>query len=354
MRLLRGDGLIIAASGLSLGVLGAGLAYWGNPANSGICISCFMENLAGGLGLHGNTRMAFFRPELAGFIGGAFLMAFFGRELRPRAGRLPIQGFFLGAFMIVGSSVFMGCPIKLVLRLGAGDLTSLAGLGGLAAGVWIGIYFLKSGLDLATETHTVGGMQGVLLPVLFMVLFVVSVLVPGLLIRGETGPAAQAAPLAVSLTAGLVIGGLAQRSRFCITGSFSNLYLARDTSLMAGLLILIVSAAVFNLYTGLFNVGIMDQPGSHPDHLWNAVSMFLVGFAAILAGGCPFRQLVLAGEGLVDAAVVIMGMLAGGAIAHQWNITSTSAGPTFAGKLAVMLGLIFCFTIVRFGRREAQ
>ncbi len=352
MRLLKGDGLIIAASGLSLGVFGAALAYWGNPANSGICISCFMENFAGGLGLHSNTRMAYLRPELVGFIAGAFLMALVGRELRSRAGRLPLQGFILGVFMILGSSVFMGCPIKMILRLGAGDLTSLAGFGGLAAGVWMGTYFLKSGLDLATETSPTGRLQGYLLPLLFAALFVISILVPGLLVRGETGPAAQAAPVVISLSAGLLIGGLAQRSRFCVTGSFSNLYLARDSSLMVGLVVLITSAVAVNLYLGLFRVGMLDQPGSHPDHLWNAMSMFLVGFAAILAGGCPFRQLILAGEGLVDAAVIVLGMLFGGGIAHQWNITSTAAGPTSAGRIAVLLGLIYCFTIVRLGRRE--
>ena len=352
MKWARGDGLLIAASGLSLGIFGAALAFWGNPANSGICISCFMENLAGGLGLHGNSRMAYLRPELVGFVAGAFLMALAGREFRPRAGRLPVQGFILGVFLIVGSSVFMGCPIKMMLRLGAGDTSALAGIAGLAAGVFVGVRFLRSGLDLGDETAPSSKLQGMIFPLLFIGLFLVSIAAPGTLIRGVTGPASQAAPVVVSLTAGLVIGVLAQRSRFCVTGSFSNLFLARDTSLLKGLVLLLASATAVNIYLGLFRLGMMDQPGSHPDHLWNAISMLLVGFASVLAGGCPFRQLVLAGEGTVDASVVIAGMLMGGSIVHQWQISSTSAGPTPAGKLAVILGLAYCFAMVRFSRRE--
>ncbi len=352
MKLRNSDNILIAASGLSLGLLGAALAYWGNPANSGICISCFMENMAGSLGLHQNARMAYFRPELAGFVGGAFLMALAGKELRPRAGRFSINGFMLGVFLIVGSSVFMGCPIKMVLRLGAGDMTAIAGVAGLASGVFLGVRFLRAGLDLGNETGPTTLLQGIILPLLIVGVFILAATVPGFLIRGTTGPASQGAPLAVSLGAGLIIGALAQRSRFCVTGSFSNLFLARDMSLMRGLVLLLLSAVVVNVSLGLFRFGVLDQPGSHPYHLWNAASMLLVGFASVLAGGCPFRQLILAGEGLTDASVVILGMIAGGGIVQQWHISSTSAGPTPAGKAAVLFGLLFCFAVVRFSRKE--
>ena len=129
--------------------------------------------------------------------------------------------------------------------------------------------------------------------------------------------------------------------------------LARDTSLMKGLVVLFLSAMAVNIYLGLFRFGVLDQPGSHPYHLWNATSMLLVGFASVLAGGCPFRQLILAGEGLADASIVILGMVAGGGIVQQWHISSTSAGPSPAGKAAVLLGLLYCFAVVRFGRKEA-
>ena len=350
-RLLGSDGLLVVLSGLSLGALGAALAFWGNPANSGICISCFMENLAGAVRLHSNSRMAFLRPELAGFVLGAFAMALAGREHRPRLGRFPLLGFALGFFLIAGSSVFMGCPIKMVLRLGAGDLTAAAGLAGLAAGVWAGAFFYRAGLDLGASTPASGRLQAILLPAALAGLLGVSLAFPGVLASSVTGPGSQRAPLALALVSGLVIGALAQRSRFCVTGSFSNLFLARDWSLMRGLFSLLVSAFAVNLAVGAFRPGILDQPGAHPDHLWNFLAMALVGFASVLAGGCPFRQLVLAGEGAVDAALVVAGMAVAAGLVHSWGIASTSAGPTAAGRAAVMAGILTCFAVVRLHRR---
>jgi YedE family putative selenium metabolism protein len=350
MRKLSIDNILIIGSGLSLGALGAALALWGNPANSGICVSCFVENLSGSLGLHHNLRMAYLRPELVGFVGGAMLTAILGREMRPRSGAYPVLAFVLGFFLIIGSSVFMGCPIKMMLRLGAGDMTAIAGLLGLAGGVWVGIRYYRAGLDLGAPREEAGVYQGVLVPLLFLLLLVLSA--GGLLLSGTTGPAAQRAPFAIALGAGIVIGALAQRSRFCVTGSFSNLFLARDQSLMRGLVVLFAAALAVNVTTGLFHFGFLDQPGSNPDHIWNFLSMGLVGFASVLAGGCPFRQLVLSGEGSADASMAVLGMIVGGGLVHQWGIVSTSAGPTPYGKAAVLFGLAFCFGIVRYYRKS--
>ena len=350
MRRFTSDTVFIIASGLSLGALGAALALWGNPANSGICVSCFVENLSGSLGLHHNLRMAYLRPELVGFIGGALLSALLGREMRPRSGAYPVLAFVLGFFLIAGSSVFMGCPIKMMLRLGAGDMTAVAGLLGLAGGVWLGIRYYRAGLDLGAPEPGAGTFQGTMVPLLIILLLVLSA--GGFLISGTTGPAAQRAPLAVALGAGLVIGVLAQRSRFCVTGSFSNFFLARDMGLMRGLAALFAVALVVNVMSGVFRFGVLDQPGSHPDHLWNFLSMALVGFASVLAGGCPFRQLILSGEGSVDASMAVLGMVVAGGLVHQWGIVSTSAGPTPYGKAAVLLGMAFCFGIVRYYRKS--
>jgi hypothetical protein len=68
--------------------------------------------------------------------------------------------------------------------------------------------------------------------------------------------------------------------------------------------------------------------------------MFLVGLAAVLIGGCPFRQLVLAGEGDADAGAAVLGMLVAGGLVQSWGLRSTIAGATSAGKLATMIGLV--------------
>ena len=349
MRRFSSDAVLIVVSGVSIGAFGAALALWGNPANSGICVSCFMENLSGSLGLHNNLRMAYLRPELAGFIAGAFFSALLAREVRPRSGVYPVLAFVLGFFLIAGSSVFMGCPVKMMLRLCAGDMTAVAGLAGLAGGVWLGVRYFRAGLDLGAQETGTGIFQSMIIPLLFLLLLVLSA--GGFLLSGSTGPAAQRAPLAVALAVGLVIGALAQRSRFCVTGSFLNLFLARDMGLIRGLAALFAAALAVNLLVGVFHFGVLQQPGSNPDHLWNFLSMTLVGFASVLAGGCPFRQIILSGEGSVDASMVVFGMVVAGGLVHQWGIVSTSAGPTPYGKAVVLLGMAFCFGVVRFYRR---
>ena len=42
---------IIFAGGL-IGVISVLLVYFGNPANMGFCIACFLRDIAGGIGLH--------------------------------------------------------------------------------------------------------------------------------------------------------------------------------------------------------------------------------------------------------------------------------------------------------------
>jgi hypothetical protein len=68
------DATIIAGALLGLG--GVILVFFGNPVNSGLCISCFLENLAGSMQLHNDIRMSYIRPELIGFTLGAFFYGF--------------------------------------------------------------------------------------------------------------------------------------------------------------------------------------------------------------------------------------------------------------------------------------
>jgi len=69
--------------------------------------------------------------------------------------------------------------------------------------------------------------------------------------------------------------------------------------------------------------------------------MGLVGWTSVLIGGCPFRQLVKAGEGDADAGLVVMGMFFGGAVVQSWGIAATAAGVPLTGKVAVVVGFAF-------------
>lgn len=80
--------------------------------------------------------------------------------------------------------------------------------------------------------------------------------------------------------------------------------------------------AVYNVANGSFHLGFSGQPIAHSQHLWNILGMYVVGFAAVLAGGCPLRQLILAGQGSSDSAVTFLGMLIGAhsRITSVWSV----------------------------------
>ncbi|MEI7590330.1 MAG: YedE family putative selenium transporter, partial [Deltaproteobacteria bacterium] len=189
---------------------------------------------------------------------------------------------------------------------------------------------------------------------LLFVIFKVSFVENGPIFFSVSGPGSMHAPLWMSLLAGLLIGFIAQRSRFCSVGAIRDAVLVKDFHLLSGLIAFLVSAFVLNLILGQFHYGFEGQPVAHTDFLWNTLGMVLAGLAFALAGGCPGRQLFLSGEGDMDAGVFVMGMLVGAGLAHNFGIAASSKGVTFVGQMAVIIGIVFCmvlgFTNSRGGR----
>jgi len=153
------------------------------------------------------------------------------------------------------------------------------------------------------------------------------------------------APLIISLLVGLGIGFLAQRSRFCTMGSFRDLILFREAHLFSGLASLAVFAFITNLMVGQFHPGFVKQPVAHTMGLWNFGGMVLAGLAFCLAGGCPGRQLFLAGEGDGDAAVFVLGMIVGAGFSHNFGLASSPTGIGPHGIAAVIIGMLVCLFI---------
>jgi YedE family putative selenium metabolism protein len=346
--------------GAVIGILAPVLQKLGNPPNMGICVACFERDIAGALGLHRAGVVQYIRPEIVGFVLGATLAALAFREFKARAGSAPIVRFVLGAFAMIGSLAFLGCPWRALLRLAGGDLNGILGLAGLTVGVAIGVQFLKAGYNLG-RSHKTYPAVGWIMPIimiglLLLLVFNIKTGENGALFFSEKGPGSMHAPLLISLAAGLVIGFLAQRTRFCTMGSIRDVILMRDTHLISGVGTLVVVAFVTNLILGQFNPGIFGQPVAHSQHLWNFLGMALAGLAFALAGGCPGRQLFLSGEGDGDAGIFVLGMITGAAFAHNFGLaggpdSDVVGGIGHYGMVAVVLGLVVC-VVIGFKMRE--
>ncbi|MDH4317810.1 MAG: YedE family putative selenium transporter [Desulfobulbaceae bacterium] len=355
MKLLRIVDITIITGAL-LGIGSIILSLYGNPVNSGICVSCFLENVAGSLQLHNDYRMSYLRPELVGFILGSFLMSLSNRRFRVMGGSSPIIRFFLGFFIIVGCAVFIGCPIKMILRLAGGDLTAIAAVAGMLFGIWVGAKYIRGGFRLDREKE-LPKINGYMMPILATILLVFIVMNPAFIVTADKGPGAARAPMLLALIIGLAIGAVSQKSGLCITGGFRNFFLFRERTLFNGVITVFFSALLFNLVLKYgfnldvneqpaFKLGMYGQPASHMEHGWTFLAMTLVGLASVLIDGCPFRQLVKAGQGDVDAGITTLGMLFGSSLAISWALRSTSAGTTFSGKIVVLIGLIFTMSVI--------
>ena len=338
--------------GAIIGILAGLLQKFGNPGNMGICVACFERDIAGALGFHRAGVVQYIRPEIMGFVLGSLIAAFSFKEFKSRSGSAPIVRFVLGMFAMIGALVFLGCPWRTLLRLSGGDGNAIIGLLGLTGGVWIGVQFLKNGYNLGQSKPTHKS-AGLLLPILMLGLLILMFIYPqlsgenksGVLFYSLKGPGAMHAPLIISLCVGLFIGFIAQRSRFCTMGAFRDLILFRQMHLFSGVLALVIFAFITNFIFGQFNPGFAGQPVAHTMHIWNFLGMILAGLAFALAGGCPGRQLFLSGEGDGDAAIFVLGMIAGAAVSHNFGLASSPKGIGPHGIAAVAIGLAVCLFI---------
>lgn len=346
--------------GAVIGVGAVLLAYFGNPANTGLCVSCFMENMAGALGLHDNIRMEYLRPEIIGIVLGAFAWSLYRKEFLSTGGSSSLLRFVVGVLLIIGCSVFIGCPVKMVLRLAAGDIGALVGVAGLVAGIYIGLEFVENGFQLGKASETPKA-SGYVLPAFMVLLLVLAVVQPSFIGVSTKGGGAMHAPFLLSLGLGLLIGGFSQHTQFCITGGIARLFLWGPREVMncprsTGLLISLGSffgfALIASLLTGQFSFGLNGQPSSNDSYGWAFLGMLLVGFGSILIRGCPLRQLVAAGQGDTDAGVTVMGMLVGAALVQNWGLAGTPAGTPMTAQVAVLVGISLLLAVGLLNRKR--
>ncbi len=353
----------LAIAGVICGLVAVCLAIFGNPANMAFCIACFIRDTAGALGMHQAEAVQYARPEIIGLVLGAFFISVATKEYRSTAGSSPMIRFVLGMIIMIGSLVFLGCPLRMIIRMSAGDLNAWVALIGFILGIATGVFALKKGFSLG-RAHVTGKMSGGVLSVLMLAILVLA-LATSLLKASESGPGSMHAPLILSLVGGLIFGAMAQKSRMCFAGGIRDVILMKNFDLLTVIGGIFVVMLIFNIATGRFILG-FDTPGiiAHSEHLWNILGMYTVGFAAVLAGGCPLRQLILAGQGSSDSAVTVVGMFIGAAICHNFGLAASGtalnaetnevvagAVPLY-GKIAVIICIIVCFIIAFTNKRE--
>ena len=134
------------------------------------------------------------------------------------------------------------------------------------------------------------------------------------------------AAFGVFIGIGIVLGFVMQRSRFCFTAAFRDLFMFKSGRNMKGV---IIGMAVATVGFGLIMANLLPNPTLGviaPEAHANPVGIHLVlggllfGTGMVLAGGCTSGSLYRMAEGYVASWVAFVGILAGLAIAsHTWN-----------------------------------
>jgi YedE family putative selenium metabolism protein len=358
---MKKETIVILAAGAVVGVLAIILMLLGNPANMGFCIACFERDFAGAIGLHHPWAAAWMRPEIIGIVLGAFLASLMFREFRPEGGSSPMARFLLAMFVMIGALAFLGCPLRMTLRLAAGDLNALVALFGFIAGIWAGVFLLRAGFNLG-RTQKEKTVSGLILPAVMTGMLVCAFVFPffresagrflgkgGHIGTGKAPVMTELVGIFISLAAGLIVGFLAQRSRMCFAGGIRDVILIRSFHLVKGFAAVFALALIGSLVFGKFQFGFEKQPIAHTNHVWNFLGLALVGLASTLLGGCPLRQLVLSGSGNSDSSVTVLGMFTGAAIVHNFGLAK---GATIYGQAAVVIGIIVIVLIGLFSREK--
>ena len=211
---------------------------------------------------------------------------------------------------------------------------AISALAGFAVGIFIGTRFLNKGFSLK-RAYDAPKAEGAVLPAVMVGLLLLFLVVPTLFKISEKGPGSMQAPVLAAFAIALIVGALAQKGRLCMAGGIRDSIMFQDFKLLYGFIAIFVIALVGNLATGSFKLGFQSQPVAHSAHLWNFIGMVIVGWGSVLLGGCPLRQLILAGSGNGDSAVTVFGMMAGAAMAHNFGLAGAADSVNEAGEYIV-------------------
>jgi uncharacterized membrane protein YedE/YeeE len=157
----------------------------------------------------------------------------------------------------------------------------------------------------------------------------------------------------VTVGVGLIAGWAGQRSRFCTVGGLRDFFIARDTTLLLGVVALFAAAwltfPLVELLQSFTNPAVVEQAeglggldplaveaasetlglGADTDGGWPTLELAAVifiggigvGAVSTVVGGCPFRQHVLAGQGSRQAVFYLVGFYIAALAFGLWSPT---------------------------------
>lgn len=347
---MKNNTLFILTGG-AIGILAPVLVSLGNPANMGVCAACFLRDTAGALGLHSIAPLSYVRPEILGLIMGGLLSSlFWSKDFSLQKSSNLIATFMLGLFAMLGALVFLGCPWRMLLRLGGGDMSALAGLLGLVAGVAVGFNSKRLGFSLqASQENNAPNTKHK-----WLVALAIFVVIAGLLVlsfTSQNSPNIKHAPFWLSLGCAIIIGALVQRSKFCTTGAIAGIF-RKEWGMGLGVLSAVIFASLTNLMLSQYHFGFSLQPIAHNDYAYNFFAMMLSGLCFSLASGCAGKHLCQLGAGKMQSGVFVLGMLIGAGVAHNFSISASPKGVGANSATALAIGFVFCIILIAINIRK--
>jgi len=157
------------------------------------------------------------------------------------------------------------------------------------------------------------------------------------------------------LLCGAFLGFVLQRGRFCLTGGFRDMFIARDNRIFIALLIAICIQSI-GVYA-LISLGLVQFSAGAFPWLATAFGSFVFGIGIVLAGGCATGTWYRAAEGLIGSWIALFAYMVMSAVMRSshfagfnkeikaYQTSSNSIGETFGLPVWPLIGLLVVITV---------
>ncbi|MFC2014448.1 YeeE/YedE thiosulfate transporter family protein [Chloroflexota bacterium] len=251
---------------------------------------------------------------------GAFISCLMASSFRIRMPRRKIrlaEGFIGGLIMGVGAMLAPGCNIGgFFSAIASFSLSGFVMLFALAGGAYSGVLIARWRLKREIRSGTLATYERKVLPAQGPHSFAWKQPIIGLLVLLVSLALFEVAlgydsKLGVFLMFGLVFGFILQRTGFCFTASFRDMFTSGDGRLARGVIVAIgVAMLGFSILQG---TGIR-QPFVLPVGWHTLVGGYIFGLGMVIAGGCASGTLFRIGEGSIQLLFALPGGMLGAAL----------------------------------------